>query len=81
MTQPEILDEMLTGVPDEYDTSEGSFFYDLLYPVSERIFELQQSITVLMDNAFALTAKGEYLDRNTAIYALSLQIGSKKIGQ
>ena len=22
MTQPEILDEMLTGVPDEYDTSE-----------------------------------------------------------
>lgn len=41
-------------------------FYDLLYPVAEQVFSLQNEISTLDLNAFALTAVGEYLDRKVA---------------
>ena len=66
MTVDEIIEYMLASVPSEYDTSVGSFFYDLLYPVAEQIYRLQGDITLLEQNAFALTAVGEHLDRKVA---------------
>ncbi len=66
MMVTEILDDLLKQVPDEYDTSEGSFFYDLLYPVASEIQVLYNKIDVLESNAFALTAIGEFLDRKVA---------------
>ena len=66
MTLDEIIEYMLTSVPSEYDTSVGSFFYDLLYPVAEQVYRLQGKISDLDLNAFALTAVGEYLDRKVA---------------
>ena len=66
MTIDEIIEYMLASVPNEYDTSVGSSFYDLLYPVAEQIYRLQGDITLLEQNAFALTAVGEYLDRKVA---------------
>lgn len=66
MTFDEIIEYMLASVPSEYDTSVGSFFYDLLYPVAEQVFSLQNKISELDLNAFALTAVGEYLDRKVA---------------
>lgn len=66
MTFDEIIEYMLASVPSEYDTSVGSFFYDLLYPVAEQVYRLQDSISTLDLNAFALTAVGEYLDRKVA---------------
>ena len=66
MTVNEILDDLLEQVPEEYDTSEGSFFYDLLYPVAVEIQVLYNKISVLEQNAFALTAIGEHLDRKVA---------------
>ncbi len=66
MTVKEIIEYMLASVPGEYDTSVGSFFYDLLYPVAEQVYRLQGSISDLELNAFALTAVGDYLDRKVA---------------
>ena len=66
MTVDEIIEYMLASVPNEYDTSVGSFFYDLLYPVAEQVYRLQSDISLLEKNAFALTAVGEYLDRKVA---------------
>lgn len=66
MTLDEILEYLLSSVPDEYDISVGSFFYDILYPVAEQIYLLQNKINNLSTNTFALTAVGEYLDRKTA---------------
>lgn len=66
MTLDEILEYLLSSVPDEYDISVGSFFYDILYPVAEQIYLLQNKIISLSENTFALTAAGEYLDRKTA---------------
>ena len=50
MTLSEIFEYMLAGVPDDYDISAGSFFYDLLYPVAEQIYFLQQKIQDLTSN-------------------------------
>lgn len=66
MTFDEIIEYMLTSVPSEYDISVRSFFYDPLYPVAEQVFKLQDKISTLDLNAFALTAVGEYLDRKVA---------------
>lgn len=66
MTVDEIIEYMLASVPSSYDTSVGSFFYDLLYPVAEQIYNLQNNISELEQNAFALTAVGEHLDRKVA---------------
>ena len=66
MTVDEILEYMLASVPDEYDASAGSFFYDLLYPVAEQIYIQKNKINALSENCFALTASDEYLDRKTA---------------
>ena len=66
MTLDEIIEYMLSSVPEEYDISVGSFFYDLLYPVAEQVYRLQGKISDLDLNAFALTAVGEYLDRKVA---------------
>ena len=66
MTVDEIHKSMLTYVPEEYDKSVGSFFYDLLRPVAVRLYILSNRIDALPDEAFALTAAGEYLDRKAA---------------
>lgn len=66
MEHSEILEYMLASVPNDYDVSVGSFFYDLLYPVAEQVYLLQNKISNLSVNAFALTAMGEYLDRKVA---------------
>ena len=46
MTLDEIIEYMLSSVPEEYDISVGSFFYDLLYPVAEQIYLLQRENTL-----------------------------------
>lgn len=76
MTLNEIFENMLSSVPDEYDISVGSFFYDLLYPVAEQIYNLQGKIEDLSTNTFALTAIGEYLERKVAEQGLTRRAGT-----
>ncbi|MCC8160967.1 MAG: baseplate J/gp47 family protein [Oscillospiraceae bacterium] len=47
------------------------FFYDTFSPVAEWLYYLQSMLETLEDNAFALTAVGEYLDRKTAEQGLT----------
>jgi uncharacterized phage protein gp47/JayE len=80
MTLNEILEYMLEYVPSDYDVSEGSFFYDLLYPVAVEIYSLQNKISELDENAFALTAVGEYLDRKVAEQGITRKAGTYASG-
>lgn len=66
MTLDETLEYMLASVPEEFDTSPGSFYYDLLYPVAEQLALKGAVISDLPDAVFALTASGTYLDRRAA---------------
>lgn len=74
MTVDEIHESLLTYVPEEYDKSVGSFFYDLLRPVAVRLYILSNRIDALPDAAFALTATGEYLDRKAAEQGLERRV-------
>lgn len=66
MTVDEMMEFMLAAVPEGYDVSEGSFFYDILKPVAYQMYLLQSRISDLQENTFAMTAAGEYLDRKAA---------------
>ena len=66
MTTNEILEQLLSLVPENYDTSAGSFFYDLLYPVAEYLNNLSETLLELEVSAFAKTAVGHWLDYKTA---------------
>lgn len=76
MTVDEILEYMLAFVPDNYDKSEGSFWNDLLKPVSVEMYLRQNEIKTLEENAFALTSSGEYLDRKAAEQGLTRRSGT-----
>lgn len=76
MTVDEILEYLLAYVPDRYDTDTGSFFSDLLKPVAVHIYLLQNKLDALQENAFAITATGEYLDRKVAEQGLTRKAGT-----
>ena len=75
-----ILKEMLSKVPDDFDKSEGSFFYDLLKPVAD-VLEDSRSITESIKNkAFVDTSTGEFLDRKANEIGLERKKASKSKG-
>lgn len=47
MTADEILENMLERIPDNYDTSTGSFFSDLLKPVAMQLRLLHNKLNTL----------------------------------
>ena len=66
MTTFEILDQLLALVPDGYDTSPGSFFYDILYPVAEQLAVISETLLEIEASAFAKTAVGHWLEYKAA---------------
>ena len=58
-----ILKRMLNKISSIYDKSEGSFFYDLLSPVSIELNKLREKIATMFDTCFADTATGKDLER------------------
>ena len=57
MTLDEIIEYMLSSVPEEYDISVGSFFYDLLYPAVRRCD--QGVCGGLADSSWAVDSSGD----------------------
>lgn len=58
-----ILTAMLSRIPDEYDTSEGSIFYDALAPVADELAKLTEYAESILDERFIDSAEGAALDR------------------
>lgn len=62
VTKEEFTTRMLADISNDYDKTEGSFFFDAISPVA---IELEKSYTnqdSILSNAFAATASGNYLD-------------------
>ena len=62
-TKEEILQRLLDNLPDEYDKSLGSFFYDVQAPLAIEHEEVYKKIDEILDKGFAKTSSGIYLDR------------------
>lgn len=67
----DVLNNMLNEVSNDYNKTEGSFIYDSLAPVSIEIESIQGDVAEIINNAFADTATGEYLDRIVAAQGLT----------
>lgn len=61
-----LLQRALSRIPNDMDTSEGSFLYDAIVPCVAELHEAYLYIEELEKRVFADTAYGEYLERRTA---------------
>ncbi|MFR5264448.1 baseplate J/gp47 family protein [Clostridium sp.] len=75
-----ILDDMLSKISDEFDKSEGSFFYDLLKPVADKLEEAYKLTESIKDKGFIDTTYGEFLDKKVAEVGLERKEASKSFG-
>lgn len=66
MTRDEIRNHMLAEISDEYDKSEGSFFYDVISALAVELEEGYKRQEDILNQGFVETASGEYLDRKAA---------------
>lgn len=66
MTYESILQNMLDKVPDTLDKREGSIVYDALAPAAAELAQLYISIDTVLNETYADTATGEYLEKRCA---------------
>lgn len=79
-TKDIIIQRMIARLPRNWDTSEGSFFWDLLAPAA---IELEQA-AIWAENilalGFAQTTQGNYLDMRAAENGLTRRAATKAVG-
>lgn len=66
MTYEVIIQRMLDRIPSEFDKREGSIIYDALAPAAAELAQLYVELDVVLNETFADTATGDYLDRRCA---------------
>lgn len=63
MTYEVILQSMLDRVPNIFDKREGSIIYDAIAPAAAELAQLYIELDVVLNETFADTATGEYLEK------------------
>lgn len=71
MTYKEILERMLTRVPEDVDKREGSIIYDALGPCAAELAQMYVELEQALNESFADTASREFLVRRAAERGLS----------
>lgn len=61
-----VLQEMLDNIDSNYDTSQGSFFYDVLSPVAIKLEKIEKEINETLNRRFVATSTGKDLELNCA---------------
>lgn len=56
------LQQLLDRVPDTLDKREGSIIYDALAPIAMQLWIEESKFRQILEQAFAVTAEGDYLD-------------------
>lgn len=79
MTYENILNDMLSRVPDNIDKREGSIIYDALAPAAYKLAETYFMLRNYVDLFFADTAVGEFLSRRTAELGITRRPATKAI--
>lgn len=73
-TKETILDRLMVNIDDKYDKSEGSFFYDVEAPIAAELESVYAEQEAILDEGFAVTATGVYLDRKVAEQGLTRKV-------
>lgn len=75
-----IQDRLLSNISDEFDKTEGSFFYDAVKPVSIELESAYINQEDILNKGFAETALGEWLDLKVADQGLIRKPSTKSTG-
>ncbi|QEK13733.1 baseplate J/gp47 family protein (plasmid) [Crassaminicella thermophila] len=75
-----IHERMLSNISDEYDKTEGSFFYDATKPVAIELEKAYKDQEEILDKGFVETATGEWLDKKVAEQGLTRKPATKATG-
>lgn len=79
MTYENILNDMLSRVPNDVDKREGSIIYDALAPAAYKLAEAYFKLANYVDLFFADTAVGEFLERRTSELGINRRLATKSI--
>jgi uncharacterized phage protein gp47/JayE len=79
ITYENILNDMLSRVPNDIDKRPGSIIYDALAPAAYKLAEAYFKLRNYVDLFFADTAVGEFLSRRTAELGIVRQPATKAI--
>ena len=63
MTYEKIMERMLSRVPDALDKREGAIIFDALAPAAFEMSILYTELETALDQTFADTCQGVYLDK------------------
>ena len=74
-----ILERMLSRVPDDIDKREGSIIYDAVAPAAMEIAQMYVTLKNSFDLIFVDTSVGEYLDRIANQVGITRNEGTKAI--
>ena len=66
MTYEVIMQRLLNRVPDTFDKREGAIIFDALAPAAAELAQLYVQLDVVLNQTFADTATGEYLEKRCA---------------
>ncbi|MBN7773162.1 baseplate J/gp47 family protein [Clostridium aminobutyricum] len=81
ITKETLKTRMLADISNDYDKSEGSFFFDAIAPVAIELEKSYSSQDTILEHAFVDTATGAYLDRKCAELGLSRKAATKATGK
>ena len=79
MTYDEIMERMLSNVPDSFDKREGSIIWDSLSPCAIELNNLYIEFENMLNEAFGDTASREYLERLCAERAITPEVATKAV--
>ncbi len=79
-SQAEILARMLDNISDEYDKTEGSFFYDLTSPAAIELALVYTLANTILAAGFAQTTSGTYLDYRAGEHGITRKAATKATG-
>lgn len=72
---------LLSNISDEYDKSEGLFFYDVEMPVSIELEKAYKEQEDILNKGFVETATGEFLDKKVTEQGIYRKQATKATGQ
>lgn len=79
MTYENIMDEMLSNVPSDVDTREGSVIYDAVAPIAMELAQAYLDIGMVLDECFADTASYYYLIKRAAERGIMVREGTSAV--
>ncbi|MBN1079261.1 baseplate J/gp47 family protein [Clostridium botulinum] len=75
-----LINAMLSNISNEYDKSEGTFFYDVIAPVAIMLEKLEKQSDEILTKSFADTSTGKDLDRIVSEVGINRKRATKANG-